>query len=89
MVFLNSFLSTRNALCNDVTENVYKPILKIPYVGSISNDFKKNISNLINKKFKTDVRCVYTTFKVSNYFSLKSHKRQFSLDPRWFTNFHA
>ena len=49
LAFLILFLSARNDLCSVVTENVpaYKSIFKIPYVGSISNEFNKNVSNLI------------------------------------------
>ena len=47
-------------------------ILKIPYVGSISHDFNSKVSQLFYNHLRVPIFPVFTTFKVSNYFSLKS-----------------
>ena len=51
----------------------FKYIFKIPYVGSLSHDFKNfKITKLFYNDLRIDITPVFTTFKVSNYFSLKS-----------------
>ena len=49
-----------------------KYIVKIPYVGTISHEFKNKIVKLFYNEFKVSITPVFNTFKVSNYFSLKS-----------------
>ena len=50
----------------------FKYIFKIPFVGSLSHDFKNKITKLFYNDLRIDITPVFTTFKVSNYFSLKS-----------------
>ena len=57
---------------NDSKSDFNKPFLKIPYFGTVSTKFSRNMSNLLKKHYNVDLRSVYYTFKVSNYFSLKS-----------------
>ena len=47
-------------------------IFKIPYVGTFSHEFKNKIITFFNYELKVTVSPVFNTFKVSNYFSLKS-----------------
>ena len=47
-------------------------ILKIPYVGGLSHDFKSKIVKLFYEELRIDIVPVFNTFKVSNYFTLKS-----------------
>ena len=47
-------------------------ILKIPYVGDLSHDFKSKIVKLFYDELRIDIIPVFNTFKVSNYFTLKS-----------------
>ena len=61
----------QNAL-SDETENKWKFIFKIPYLGETSYDFQKTMITLFKTKFCVDVIPVFTSFKVSSYFSLKS-----------------
>ena len=53
----------------DTQENVYA--LCLPYFDSISNTFRHRFRRLC-KKYKLDARIVFTPYKVSRYFSLKS-----------------
>ena len=47
-------------------------LLRIPYVGNISHDFKSNIVKLFYDELRVDVIPVFNTVKVSSYFTLKS-----------------
>ena len=47
-------------------------IIKIPYVGTLSHEFKNKLIAFFNYELKVTVSPVFNTFKVSNYFSLKS-----------------
>ena len=49
-----------------------KYIFKIPYVGNISHEFKSQMVKLFYNELRIDILPVFNTFKVSNYFSLKS-----------------
>ena len=49
-----------------------KYIFKIPYVGSLSHEFSNKIMKLFYNDLRINITPVFTTFKVSNYFSLKS-----------------
>ena len=46
-------------------------ILSIPYIGLPSVIFSKKIKELFKKYYGIDIRVVFTSFKVKNYFSLK------------------
>ena len=61
----------QNALSEE-TDNKWKFIFKIPYLGETSYDFQKTMITLFKTKFCVDVVPVFTSFKVSSYFSLKS-----------------
>ena len=43
-----------------------------PYVGGLSHDFKSKIVKLFYDELRIDIVPVFNTFKVSNYFTLKS-----------------
>ena len=45
---------------------------RVPYIGSASVIFQKEMSKLINDKFGQPLRTVYTTCKVGDFFSLKA-----------------
>ena len=49
----------------------------IPYVGKPSLIFKQKISELVKKSYDVDVRCVFNSLKVKNYFSLKCRSSPF------------
>jgi hypothetical protein len=55
-------------------------VIQLPYVGHPSLNFKKQLTNLY-RKFGTEVRIVFKSFKVGDYFSLKS-KTPFDLKAR-------
>ena len=46
--------------------------VKIPYIGPSSHDFKNKITKLFSNYLLTNVSPIFSTFKVANYFSLKS-----------------
>ena len=58
------------SVADDNDEKRY--IIKIPYVGTLSHEFKNKIITFFNYELKVTVSPVFNTFKVSNYFSLKS-----------------
>ena len=47
-------------------------MIKIPFVGSISYEFKSRLSNLFFKDLNIEIFPIFTTTKLSNSFSLKS-----------------
>ena len=46
-------------------------IFSIPYIGLPSVIFSKKVKELFKKYYGTDIRVVFTSFKVKKYFSLK------------------
>ena len=56
---------------NDSSEQRFI-IFKLPFIGKASVDFKKDFGKLMLQKFKIDIKCVYTTCKIGQFFSLKS-----------------
>ena len=57
---------------NSNTDSDRKYFVKIPYIGPSSHDFKNQITKIFSNYLLTNVTPVFSTFKVSNYFSLKS-----------------
>ena len=53
-------------------KEVRRYFIRIPYVGTISHDFKQKLSKLFYNDLNVNISPVFNTFKVSNYFSLKS-----------------
>ena len=51
-------------------------MLKIPYIGYSSKLFAKRISKLYSETFGIDIKVVYTTCKIQNYFQLKSRTQK-------------
>ena len=47
-------------------------IFKIPYVGTISHDFKNRLIRMFYNEHRISISPVFNTFKVSRYFGLKS-----------------
>ena len=48
----------------------FKNIVKIPYIGKASNEYKKKLEKLLINYIE-DFKVIFTTTKVSNYFSNK------------------
>ena len=46
--------------------------LKIPFIGKASIDFRKEITQILMNKFKVNVRPVFSSCKVGDFFQLKS-----------------
>ena len=70
---LDRLLNPRTVVENDdeVSTTRYS-ILRVPYYGTESVKFAKRLSGIISSKFDIDIKIVYSTFKVKNYFRLKS-----------------
>ena len=54
-----------------IKEDRVETIFFIPYLGLSSIIFSQKIKELLNKYYCIDIRIVFTSFKVKNYFSLK------------------
>ena len=69
---VRNFFTTRT-IENENTEE-RKAIIRIPYLGKPSHYLARNLSRLINANMTNTVKIipVYKTFKVGNYFNLKS-----------------
>ena len=51
-------------------------MIKIPFVGSISYEFKNKLNNLFFKDLNIEIFPIFTTTKLSNSFSLKSRTHE-------------
>ena len=60
-----------NNVNNDDEDDEKFYILIIPFVGSPSLLFKKRITSIFKEHLKVKIKCVFESFKVKNYFSLK------------------
>ena len=58
---------------NDIdVKDKFRYVLKIPYIGALSHVFKNEVVKLFHDNLKVDISPVFNTFKVANYFALKS-----------------
>ena len=65
----NSINETQNCTLKD---NNFKHIIKIPFVGKVSYEFKNKLTKLFSHHLRVDISPVFTTLKLSSFFSLKS-----------------
>ena len=49
-----------------------KHVFGVPWVGNISRDYKKKVTDLVKQHLNVDISTYYTSCKVSSFFSLKS-----------------
>ena len=56
-----------------VEDDKVETIFFIPYIGLPSVIFGRKLRELFKKYYCIDIRIVYSSFKVKNYFSLKCH----------------
>jgi hypothetical protein len=68
---LEKFMANRNVVTEKSDEMNFRFILKIPYVGQPSFQFQKKMDILFKNKFNISIVCVYNSFKVGRYFTLK------------------
>ena len=68
---LEKFMANRNVVTEKIDEVSFRFILKIPYVGQPSFQFQKKMDTLFKNKFNISIMCVYNSFKVGRYFTLK------------------
>ena len=54
------------------TEDKIEKIMLVPYIGLPSVIFSRKLKDLFKKYYCIDIKIVFTSFKVKNYFSLKS-----------------
>ena len=58
---------------NKFSQNIsFKNCFCIPYLGKDSHHFRNRLSALIKNKYNLKISPIYKTFKVVNYFQLKS-----------------
>ena len=67
--FLNGKCATKSN--TKITEDKVETIFFVPYVGLPSVIFGRKVRDLLMRNYGINVKIVYTTFKVKNYFSLK------------------
>ena len=60
------------AIENVEEEEAKRYVLRIPFIGKPSLVFKSKMLTLFKDKLNVDLRCVFTSTKVKDYFSLKS-----------------
>ena len=62
---------------NDDDDDVRKYVLVIPFVGKPSLVFKKQLTLIFKECLDVNLNCVFNSFKVKSYFSLKSRTPTF------------
>ena len=68
---LKKFLYSKFETCDSKDISDFKFWIKIPYVGKPSLKFKNDIVKLFKSNLNIDISCVFVSFKVGHYFSLK------------------
>ena len=69
--FLNKIFENNNKIvvCTVPRDVIF---VKLPFLGSLSYGIKRKLSNLINKNYTAvEVRFIFTTFNIGNYFNFK------------------
>ena len=56
-----------------VKEDRIEAMFSIPYIGLPSVIFGRKVRESFRKLYGIDIKVIYTSFKVKNYFSLKCH----------------
>ena len=71
---VNKFLNNKHDVNSNVkvSEEKVEAMFSIPYIGLPSVIYGRKICKLFKMYYGIDIRIVFTTFKVRNYFSLKS-----------------
>ena len=66
----NGKIHYNSKVSSDVNELVY---FKLPYIGKYSEQFQKKITTKLCKQYcnENNVKIVFTSFKIGNYFSVK------------------
>ena len=67
--FLDSKFSDKTS--SNITDDKVETIFLVPYIGVPSVIFGRKIRDIFKKYYCIDVKIVFTSFKVKNYFSLK------------------
>ena len=70
--FNQKYSGSDNQSTSDKRVIDFNLILKVPFVGSPSYEFKNKISNLFFNDLRIEIFPIFTSTKLSNYFSLKS-----------------
>jgi len=80
--FFNSalarFWNSKKLDKQDVTTSEMESIrMKVPFIGPASYKFAKSLSSIFEETFGSKLSPVFTSFKIKNYFSLKSRTPRF------------
>ena len=73
---LRQFLNLKHVRDNSEAKVEYdkvETVFLIPYIGLQSVIFGRKLKRLLNELYCIDVKVVFSSFKVKNYFSLKCH----------------
>jgi len=74
--FLNrKFVKSQRGEIDDEPERMF--VLQIPYVGKASLLFRRKMVKLVDEIYGRRLRCIFTSCKVKNYFSLKCKTNSF------------
>lgn len=73
--FLHDKLNPTRKPIDDEVEKRF--ILRIPFVGKASLEFKKRITDIVKDDYKVNFSCVFVPSKVKDYFSLKCRSPTF------------
>ena len=76
--FFRNTDDAENSVLEDV-EQLPFILLYVPYFGKCSLKFSRKLTKIISDHFDVKERVVYSTFKVSSYFPLKSRSPQYLL----------
>ena len=70
---MKKFLNAEHGLVEDrrILEDKEETLFFIPYIGLPSVLFGRKLREIFKRYYAIDVRIVFTSFKVRNYFSLK------------------
>ena len=64
--------SAESGQAKDKKDINFSLLLRIPYVGILSHEFKNKITNLFHKELNIEIFPIFKTTKLSEFFSLKS-----------------
>ena len=69
---VNTFLNSKFVKQPEkIKEATVEKIITLPYIGYPSILFARKIQYLFKKNYHIDIKCVFNTTKVKNFFSLK------------------
>ena len=87
--FFSYFEQKKATLAQIFEERENRYIIKIPYVGKISNDFKNKLKQLFLKELKVKIMRVFNNFKKFLIISLSNPSLQVFCHQMWLLKSHV